>query len=130
LKIVFCDAKFWDFAYTIGGATKSIPPHYFKKKSGYIYDVTVSVSPANPTYSTDESFGIICRLPDQKVTGVILNREHQMMRGMVPLQFSFHIQSSERGAVAFEIGIVNNETGTVVPVQHVPSHATGSFVLD
>jgi hypothetical protein len=99
-------------------------------KSGYIYYVTISVSPANATYSTDESFGIICRLPGQRITGVILNREHQMMRGIAPIQFSFPIQTSELGAVTFELGVVNHETGTVVPLQHVPSHATGSFVLD
>ena len=129
-RIVSCDARLVGYTYSLSGETRSIPSHSFGKRSGYIYEVTLVVGLLNDVKSANALFGIICRLPDGKIKGVILNQAQTQIEGVVSSPFVFQIQTAEKGLATFEIGTLNPEANGVNPIPNVPEDSKSSVFLD
>jgi hypothetical protein len=129
-RIVSCDAKFVGYTYSPTGGTATMPSHTFGDRSGFVYEVTIVVGPLSTVQSSRDPFGVICRLPDGTIKGVILNRAETVIEGVVSNPFVFQIQTREKGLATFEIGTLNAQASEVTPIPNVPEDSKSSVFLE
>lgn len=129
-RIVSCTAEFVGLAYSTVGETTSIPPHPIKKRSGFVYEITISVGLTDDVHSSTDPFGVVCRLPDGRMKAVTLNESHGLIEGVVPVSFVFRIETAEKGVATFQIGVLRLEGNEVKPVPDAPPNMRSSVFLD